>query len=57
MRGRLAEAAEVIDGGVESARLADNPEDLAWRLQSGPAALAAGDIETALGHARRRPWS
>lgn len=24
MRGRLAEAAEVLDGGVESARLADN---------------------------------
>jgi DNA-binding NarL/FixJ family response regulator/tetratricopeptide (TPR) repeat protein len=49
MCGRLAEAIEAIDGGVESARLANSAQDLAWRLHvRSSAALAAGDIETAL---------
>jgi DNA-binding NarL/FixJ family response regulator/tetratricopeptide (TPR) repeat protein len=49
MRGRLAEAIEVIEGGVESARLANNIQDLAWRLHvRSSTALAAGDLDTAL---------
>ena len=49
MRGRLAEAIEVIDDGIESARLTDIPQDLAWRLHiRSSAALAAGDLDTAL---------
>jgi ATP/maltotriose-dependent transcriptional regulator MalT len=49
MRGRLAEAADVIEGGVEAARLASNAQDLAWRLHiRSAAALAAGDLDTAL---------
>jgi DNA-binding NarL/FixJ family response regulator len=49
VRGRLAEAAELIDGGVESSRLANNVQDLAWRLHiRSSAALAAGDLDTAL---------
>jgi DNA-binding NarL/FixJ family response regulator/tetratricopeptide (TPR) repeat protein len=49
MRGRLADAIEVIEGGVESARLANNVQDLAWRLYvRSSAALAAGDLDTAL---------
>ncbi|MET0510740.1 MAG: AAA family ATPase [Thermoleophilaceae bacterium] len=49
MRGRLAEAIELIDGGIESARLTEIPQDLAWRLHiRSSASLAAGDLETAL---------
>ncbi len=49
MRGMLAEAAEVIEGGVESARLACNVQDLVWRLHiRSSTALAAGDVETSL---------
>ncbi len=49
MRGRLAEAIEVIDDGIESARLTDITQDLAWRLHiRSSAALAAGDLDTAL---------
>jgi tetratricopeptide (TPR) repeat protein len=52
MRGRLAEATEVIDRGIESARLTDIPQDLAWRLHiRSSAALAAGDLDTAFGSA------
>ena len=48
-RGRLEEAIELIDSGVESARLAHSPQDLAWRLHiRSVAALAAGDLDTAL---------
>ena len=49
MRGRLADAIEVIEGGVESARLASNVQDLVWRLHiRSSAALAAGDLDTSL---------
>jgi DNA-binding NarL/FixJ family response regulator len=49
MCGRLADAIEVIEGGVESARLANSAQDLAWRLHvRSSAALAAGDLDTAL---------
>jgi ATP/maltotriose-dependent transcriptional regulator MalT len=48
MRGRLVEAVAVIVDGVDAARLANNPRDLAWRLQvRSSAALAVGDLETA----------
>jgi DNA-binding NarL/FixJ family response regulator len=53
MRGRLAEAIEAIDGGIESARLAANAQDLAWRLYiRSTAALALGDLDTAHATAR-----
>jgi ATP/maltotriose-dependent transcriptional regulator MalT len=53
MRGRLEQAIDVIDSGVESARLANSPQDLAWRLHiRSAAALAAGDLDTALGAAQ-----
>ena len=32
VRGRLRDAAEVIEGAIEAARLANNAQDLAWRL-------------------------
>ena len=49
MLGKLAEATDVIDGGVEAARLANNPQDIGWSLHvRSSAALAAGDLETAL---------
>lgn len=49
MRGRLAKTAEIIEGGVESARLANSPQDLAWRLHIRSAAsLAAGELDAAL---------
>jgi ATP/maltotriose-dependent transcriptional regulator MalT len=47
--GRLAEAAELLDAGVEAARLPGYPEVLAWSLMSrSRAASAAGDAVTAL---------
>jgi DNA-binding CsgD family transcriptional regulator len=53
MRGRLAEAIDVIDGGVESSRLARNAQDLAWRLHvRSAAALAVGDLDMARATAR-----
>jgi hypothetical protein len=53
MRGRLAEAIEVVDGGIESARLTGIAQDLAWRLHiRSSAALAVGDLDTALAAAR-----
>jgi DNA-binding NarL/FixJ family response regulator len=49
MRGRLTEAIEVLDGGIESSRLARNAQDLAWRLHlRSSTALAVGDLDTAL---------
>ncbi len=49
LRGRLHDAGEVIDGAIESARLTDIPQDLAWRLHiRSSIALAAGDLEGAL---------
>ena len=48
-RGRLAEAAELLDGAVEATRLSGNVQGLAWNLLNRSfAALAAGDVETAL---------
>jgi ATP/maltotriose-dependent transcriptional regulator MalT len=48
-RGKLAEAAELLDGGIEAARVLGNTQALAWNLfnRSG-AALLAGDVELAL---------
>jgi DNA-binding NarL/FixJ family response regulator/tetratricopeptide (TPR) repeat protein len=47
--GRLLEAAEVIDGVMESARLTDNAVGLAWGLVDGAyVALVSGDVEEAL---------
>jgi ATP/maltotriose-dependent transcriptional regulator MalT len=49
MRGRLTEAAELLDAGVEAARLPGYPEALGWSLTSRSlAASAAGDTHTAL---------
>jgi tetratricopeptide (TPR) repeat protein len=49
MRGRLDEAAELLDAGVEAARLPGYPEVLGWTLTSRSlAAVAAGDTATAL---------
>jgi ATP/maltotriose-dependent transcriptional regulator MalT len=49
MSGRIAEACELLDGAIESARLLDNRHTLAWSLYNrSTAALPAGDVETAL---------
>ena len=49
LRGQLAEAAELLDGAVEGARLSGNVQALAGNLfNRSLAALAAGDVETAL---------
>jgi ATP/maltotriose-dependent transcriptional regulator MalT len=49
MRGRLAEANEVLDGGVEAARLADIVQAKAWSLfNRSMAALFAGEVDAAL---------
>ena len=49
MRGRLVEAADLLDAGVEAARLPGYPEVLGWSLTSRSlAATAAGDTATAL---------
>ena len=49
VRGRMAEAKEVLSGAVEAARLMDNAQSLCWTLFNYAYALvAAGDIEVAL---------
>jgi len=49
VRGRMAEAGEVLDGAIAAARLVDNPQGLAWNLfNRSYAAFAAGDIDRAL---------
>ena len=49
MRGRLAEAAELLDAGVEAARLPGYPAVLGWSLTSRSlAATAAGDTASAM---------
>ncbi|MFL5944473.1 MAG: LuxR C-terminal-related transcriptional regulator, partial [Gaiellaceae bacterium] len=49
VRGRMAEAGEVLDGAIAAARLVDNPQGLAWNLfNRSYAAFAAGDIDLAL---------
>ena len=53
-QGRMAESAEVIDGGVEAARLVDNVQGVAWNLFNRSfAALAAGDVTLALATAQQ----
>jgi ATP/maltotriose-dependent transcriptional regulator MalT len=48
-RGRLAEAAELVDGIIEAARLSDNALGLAWGLVNRAyVSLASGDIDAAL---------
>ena len=49
VRGRMAEAGEVLDDAIAAARLVDNPQGLAWNLfNRSYAAFAAGDIDLAL---------
>jgi ATP/maltotriose-dependent transcriptional regulator MalT len=49
MRGRFAESAEVLDGGVEAARVADIVQAKGWSLfNRSMSALFAGDVELAL---------
>src|SRR5213079_1179967 len=49
MRGKLAEAGELLDGGIEAARLLGNTHALVWSLGSrSAAALHAGDVALAL---------
>jgi DNA-binding NarL/FixJ family response regulator len=46
--GRLSEAAELLDGGIEEARLLGNTHALVWSLSGrGSAALRTGDLELA----------
>lgn len=53
VRGKLAEAAELLDGGIEAARLLGNTQALVWNLfNRSVVALAAGDMETALSTAQ-----
>ena len=52
-RGRLAEAGELLDGGIEAARLLDNTHALEWSLSGrSSAALRMGDMELALAAAQ-----
>jgi DNA-binding CsgD family transcriptional regulator len=53
MHGRLAEAADLLDGALEAARLLDDDQGLAWTLFNRSfAALALGDVDGALDTAR-----
>jgi DNA-binding NarL/FixJ family response regulator/tetratricopeptide (TPR) repeat protein len=53
MRGKLAEAGEILDGGIEAARVLGNAHALVWTLLSRSAsALQAGDVELALASAQ-----
>jgi DNA-binding CsgD family transcriptional regulator/tetratricopeptide (TPR) repeat protein len=49
VRGKLAEAAELLDGAIEAGRLLSSPPALAGNFfNRSVVALAAGDLETAL---------
>jgi ATP/maltotriose-dependent transcriptional regulator MalT len=49
VRGKLAEATELLDGAIEAARLLGNREALAWSLfNRSVIALAVGDLDIAL---------
>jgi DNA-binding NarL/FixJ family response regulator len=49
LRGKLAEACELLDGGIEAARVLGNTHALVWTLLGrSAAALHAGDVELAL---------
>ena len=53
LRGKLAEAGELLDGGIEAARLLGNTHALVWSLLGrSAAALHAGDVELALAAAQ-----
>jgi DNA-binding NarL/FixJ family response regulator/tetratricopeptide (TPR) repeat protein len=53
LRGKLAEAGELLDGGIEAARLWGNTHALGWMLLGrSAAALHAGDLELALTEAQ-----
>ncbi|MCC7076929.1 MAG: AAA family ATPase [Acidimicrobiia bacterium] len=53
VRGKLAEAADLLDGGIETARLLGNTQALVWNLFNRSAvALAAGDVQLAVVSAR-----
>ena len=53
VRGKLAEAADLLDRGVEAARLLDNTQALVWNLFNRSAvALAVGDMDVALATAQ-----
>ena len=53
VQGKLAEAGELLDGGIEAARLAGNTQALVSSLWSRSAvALAVGDLELALASAQ-----
>jgi DNA-binding NarL/FixJ family response regulator/tetratricopeptide (TPR) repeat protein len=52
-RGKLVEAAELLDGGIEAARLLGNTHALVWTLLGrSAAALRSGDVELALATAQ-----
>ena len=52
-RGKLAEAGELLDGGIESARLLGNTNALVWSLSGrSSTALRQGDVELALATAQ-----
>ena len=54
VQGRVAEAEEALEGGVEAARLLGNSQGLAWNLfNRSDAALAAGNLDLALVTAKR----
>jgi len=49
VRGKLAETAELLDGGVESARLSGNTQSVGWNLfDHSSVTLAMGDLGPAL---------
>src|SRR3954452_5185594 len=53
LRGKLAEAGELLDGGIEAARLLGNTHALVWTLLGrSAAALHAGNLELALATAQ-----
>jgi DNA-binding NarL/FixJ family response regulator len=53
LRGKLAEAGELLEGGIEAARLLGNTHALVWTLLGrSAAALQAGDVELALAAAQ-----
>jgi DNA-binding NarL/FixJ family response regulator len=53
MRGKLADAGELLDGGIEAARLLGNTHALVWTLLGrSAAALHMGDVELALATAQ-----
>jgi DNA-binding NarL/FixJ family response regulator len=52
-RGKLVEASELLDGGIEAARLLGNTHALVWTLMGrSSAALRSGDVELALAAAQ-----